>query len=203
MSQDTFSTPKQKSESSELNNHLARDQEDEDLRAKRRRRRTTDAETSILEQYFLKTPKPNLLERQELSKKLNSSMSPRELQIWFQNKRQSLRKNNSLHRARSEIELEGVTPRRQSMITLCESQNGEAELFFLKKTVDNNLNLENKSAKQTRKTDTSENIGKLLSSKVNQPPSPKEDNNSSHRELEECAKSLIELQQRNNHAQHQ
>ncbi|EPX72234.1 MBF complex negative regulatory component Yox1 [Schizosaccharomyces octosporus yFS286] len=201
MSQDTISTPKHTFESSELNEHLVRDQEDEDLRAKRRRRRTTDAEASILEQYFLKTPKPNLLERQELSKELQSSMSPRELQIWFQNKRQSLRKSNSLLRARSENDIEGMLPKRQSMIALCESQNGEAELFFLKKTVDSKVNLENKPPKLSRKTETSENIEKLLPGKVNQPPSPKEDNYSSHKELEECAKSLIELQQRNNHAQ--
>ncbi|EPY52219.1 MBF complex negative regulatory component Yox1 [Schizosaccharomyces cryophilus OY26] len=201
MSQNTIPTPKKVIEPSVLNNHFAKDQEDEDLRAKRRRRRTTDAEASILEQYFLKTPKPNLLERQELSKKLNSSMSPRELQIWFQNKRQSLRRNNSLLRGRSDFEIEGIAPKRKSMLTLCESQNGEAELFFLKKTVDKSTNLESKTARQTRKTESSENIKTLLSTKADQPPSPSEDNYSSHKELEECAKSLIELQQRNNHAQ--
>ncbi|KAH9972207.1 homeobox domain-containing protein, partial [Russula compacta] len=49
------------------------------------RKRTTPAQLEILEGVFLTDKKPNAPRRKELAKKLK--MSPREVQVWFQNRR--------------------------------------------------------------------------------------------------------------------
>ncbi|KAH9060385.1 homeobox domain-containing protein [Lactarius deliciosus] len=49
------------------------------------RKRTTPAQLEILEGVFVTDKKPNAPRRKELAKKLK--MSPREVQVWFQNRR--------------------------------------------------------------------------------------------------------------------
>lgn len=58
--------------------------------ARRKRRRTSAMELSILEDEFSKNPKPNKEQREEVSKRVG--MTEKAVQIWFQNKRQSHRK---------------------------------------------------------------------------------------------------------------
>ena len=57
---------------------------------KRRRRNASKDQLNILENVFQKTQFPSARLREELANKLN--MSPRAVQIWFQNKRQAFRK---------------------------------------------------------------------------------------------------------------
>ncbi|KAI8882116.1 homeobox, partial [Backusella circina FSU 941] len=49
------------------------------------RRRTSRAQFKVLEQAFIDNPKPSGRIRQGLAQKL--SMSPRGVQVWFQNRR--------------------------------------------------------------------------------------------------------------------
>ncbi|KAJ3327581.1 hypothetical protein HDU76_011499 [Blyttiomyces sp. JEL0837] len=62
----------------------------------RRRRKTTPAELAILESYYAKNKLPNLNERIALSKQIG--MSVREIQVWFQNRRQERRKGRGGYR---------------------------------------------------------------------------------------------------------
>ncbi|KAL2312706.1 MBF complex negative regulatory component yox1 [Schizosaccharomyces pombe] len=182
-----------------ISNNEAKNHEDEETHQKKRRRRTTDAEATLLEQYFLKTPKPSLIERQELSKKLKSSMTPRELQIWFQNKRQSLRRSNSLSRNRLEGTGENSLLRRKSTLTLCETSTGQAELFFqswplhsqsvVGEMIHHEQDDYNKENKQQKVVDTTKDISR---------GSNGNEDSAAHQELEECARSLVELQQQCN-----
>ncbi|KTW27796.1 hypothetical protein T552_02235 [Pneumocystis carinii B80] len=86
----------------------------EPLRQKRRRRRTTPQELAILEDEYLKDKKPNLLNRERIAAKINSivsgedKMGSREIQIWFQNKRQAMRRQ-TLHFALSDDHIETVS----------------------------------------------------------------------------------------------
>ncbi|KAF8265352.1 hypothetical protein EI94DRAFT_351948 [Lactarius quietus] len=56
------------------------------------RKRTTPAQLEILEGVFVTDKKPNAPRRKELAKKLK--MSPREVQVWFQNRRAKEKKAN-------------------------------------------------------------------------------------------------------------
>lgn len=58
--------------------------------SRRKRRRTSINQLSILNHYFSLNKTPNKLKRLEISKKIN--LDEKSIQIWFQNKRQSLRK---------------------------------------------------------------------------------------------------------------
>ncbi|KAH3667311.1 hypothetical protein OGAPHI_002960 [Ogataea philodendri] len=60
--------------------------------ARRKRRRTSPAELAILQSEFEKGNTPNKMRRLEIAAKVD--MTEKAVQIWFQNKRQSLRKNN-------------------------------------------------------------------------------------------------------------
>ncbi|KAG7919567.1 hypothetical protein KL905_003432 [Ogataea polymorpha] len=60
--------------------------------ARRKRRRTSPAELAILQAEFEKGNTPNKMRRIEIARKVD--MTEKAVQIWFQNKRQSLRKNN-------------------------------------------------------------------------------------------------------------
>lgn len=60
--------------------------------ARRKRRRTSPNELNILNQEFLLGNTPNKLRRVEIANKVN--MTEKAIQIWFQNKRQSLRKQS-------------------------------------------------------------------------------------------------------------
>ncbi|KAH9993160.1 hypothetical protein BJV77DRAFT_372116 [Russula vinacea] len=55
------------------------------------RKRTTPAQLEILEGVFITDKKPNAPRRKELAKKLK--MSPREVQVWFQNRRAKEKKS--------------------------------------------------------------------------------------------------------------
>lgn len=60
--------------------------------ARRKRRRTSPNELNILNQEFLLGSTPNKLRRIEIAEKV--SMTEKAVQIWFQNKRQSVRKQS-------------------------------------------------------------------------------------------------------------
>jgi hypothetical protein len=60
-------------------------------RGVKRRRRLTQEETSLLNDIFERTSKPNALVRKMLAERLN--MSPRTVQIWFQNRRAKVKKD--------------------------------------------------------------------------------------------------------------
>lgn len=55
-----------------------------------KRKRATAVQTQILQNAFAKTAFPSTLQREYLARRLG--MSPRTVQIWFQNKRQAARK---------------------------------------------------------------------------------------------------------------
>lgn len=69
--------------------------------ARRKRRRTSPNELSILNAEFEIGSTPNKLRRLEISKKVN--MTEKAIQIWFQNKRQSLRKQSSQEKEVTEL----------------------------------------------------------------------------------------------------
>jgi hypothetical protein len=60
-------------------------------RGVKRRRRLTQEETNLLNDIFERTSKPNALVRKMLAERLN--MSPRTVQIWFQNRRAKVKKD--------------------------------------------------------------------------------------------------------------
>lgn len=62
--------------------------------ARRKRRRTSPGELSILESEFKKCYKPNKLAREQIAGKVG--MTEKAVQIWFQNKRQSQRKQQQI-----------------------------------------------------------------------------------------------------------
>ena len=57
----------------------------------KKRRRLSQVEKDVLVSSFLLNPKPAIHERQQLARQL--SMSPRAVQIWFQNRRSKYSKN--------------------------------------------------------------------------------------------------------------
>lgn len=63
-------------------------------RPKQRRRRTKLHEYMVLEAAFCKDPLPDGPTRERLGREL--SMSPRAVQVWFQNRRQALKRKNEL-----------------------------------------------------------------------------------------------------------
>lgn len=69
--------------------------------ARRKRRRTSPNELNILNQEFLLGSTPNKLRRVEIAHKV--SMTEKAVQIWFQNKRQSLRKQGGGDREITEL----------------------------------------------------------------------------------------------------
>ncbi|KAI8915695.1 hypothetical protein EDD86DRAFT_196649 [Gorgonomyces haynaldii] len=60
---------------------------------KKKRRRTTEDQLRILNQFFSHTPLPNAQQREELA--ISTGMTPRSVQVWFQNKRQTMKKQQS------------------------------------------------------------------------------------------------------------
>lgn len=69
--------------------------------ARRKRRRTSPNELSILNNEFEIGQTPNKLRRLEIAEKV--SMTEKAVQIWFQNKRQSLRKQTSVEKEITEL----------------------------------------------------------------------------------------------------
>ncbi|CAN3374649.1 hypothetical protein DIRU0_D22166 [Diutina rugosa] len=69
--------------------------------ARRKRRRTSPNELSILNKEFELGSTPNKQRRQEIAAKV--SMTEKAVQIWFQNKRQSLRKHSNQEREVTEL----------------------------------------------------------------------------------------------------
>lgn len=55
-----------------------------------KKRRTTAFQTHVLQSVYQKTAFPSTQQREDLAQKLD--MSPRAVQVWFQNKRQAARK---------------------------------------------------------------------------------------------------------------
>ena len=62
------------------------------LKATRKRTRTTKEQAKALQILFDTNPLPNLKQRQELGDQIG--MTPRSVQIWFQNKRQQMKRMN-------------------------------------------------------------------------------------------------------------
>ncbi|KAJ1638314.1 hypothetical protein T492DRAFT_944953 [Pavlovales sp. CCMP2436] len=63
-----------------------------ELKARNKRWRVTSSETSFLEAVFLKTRKPSRATTEHLAHRL--AVRPRQAQVWFQNRRQRLRKES-------------------------------------------------------------------------------------------------------------
>ena len=70
------------------------DQQQQQLSYKLSRRRLTADETRILNRVFERNPKPNGMLRDQLAVQLN--MSPRNVQVWFQNRRAKARRDGSI-----------------------------------------------------------------------------------------------------------
>lgn len=196
----------------------------EPLRQKRRRRRTTPQELAILEEEYLKDEKPNLLNRERIAARINSivlgedRMGSREIQIWFQNKRQAMRRQ-ALHSASLNVHTETVSSsqatkqlcqrevddarfqqhiehkissfKRIPSLRLCTNEGGKAQVMF-------NVLHDNKNALALyKKDDECENKCKLYSmGKENVPPPDYERNTRvevSEDEMEACARSLVGL----------
>eukprot|EP00923_Selenidium_pygospionis_P004590 GHVN01007512.1.p2 GENE.GHVN01007512.1~~GHVN01007512.1.p2 ORF type:complete len:162 (+),score=17.90 GHVN01007512.1:2-487(+) len=64
--------------------------DDKQKRPKKERRRLTSAETTLLTNFYAKCPHPNAGDRQNLAMLLD--MTPRTIQIWFQNKRAKIKR---------------------------------------------------------------------------------------------------------------
>jgi hypothetical protein len=86
-------------------------------RGVKRRRRLTQEETNLLNDIFERTSKPNALVRKMLAERLN--MSPRTVQIWFQNRRAKVKKdgkgNSSVNGNDSSPSTSGDSPNSKSL----------------------------------------------------------------------------------------
>lgn len=69
--------------------------------ARRKRRRTSPAELAILKEEFRKGSTPNKARRKEIASKVD--MTEKAVQIWFQNRRQALRKSKILKKVTVEV----------------------------------------------------------------------------------------------------
>ncbi|KAG4302061.1 hypothetical protein PCANB_001615 [Pneumocystis canis] len=198
----------------------------ETFRQKRRRRRTMPHELAILEEEYLKDERPNLLNRQRIAAKINSmsenddKMGSREIQIWFQNKRQAMRRQ-TLHSVLSGTCTEVVSGSRATKqpyycetdavrfqqhiehkissfkkipsLRLCTNEGGKAQVMF-------NILRENKNAyvmyKDKDKNDKCDGKGALQSmGKENVPPVYEKNDKKEmgEDEMEACARSLVGL----------
>jgi hypothetical protein len=75
---------------------------------RRRRRRTSASELSVLESEFRKCPKPSKWVREHIAQRVG--MTEKTVQIWFQNKRQSLRKNQLRLESQRVLEVPSFAP---------------------------------------------------------------------------------------------
>lgn len=81
--------------------------------AKRKRRRTTAEQLDVLEQEFRVSEKPNGAQRDQISLRLQRTMSSREIQVWFQNRRQAARRQaQQTRRSESDSELSVLSTKR-------------------------------------------------------------------------------------------
>lgn len=196
----------------------------ETTRQKRRRRRTTPQELAILEEEYLKDEKPNLLNRERIAAKINGivmnddKMGSREIQIWFQNKRQAMRRQSShsvppttpigivsglqvtkqptrqmiddIH-LRQHIEHKISSFKRVPSLRLCTNEGGKAQVMF-------NVLRENKNSYALyKRNDKHEN--KCIPYPAGKENIPPDDHKKSIRteacedEMEACARSLVGL----------
>ncbi|EMR08303.1 hypothetical protein PNEG_03146 [Pneumocystis murina B123] len=197
----------------------------EPLRQKRRRRRTTPQELAILEDEYLKDEKPNLLNRERIAAKINSivsgedKMGSREIQIWFQNKRQAMRRQ-TLHfvssndhaetvsgsqaikkpcqwdmdnvRLRQHIEHKISSFKKIPSLRLCTNEGGKAQVMF-------NVLCDNKNTFSLYKKDDGRD-SRCMSyymGKENVPPDYEKSikRDVGENEIEACARSLVGLAQ--------
>ncbi|CCK69388.1 Yhp1p KNAG_0C02770 [Huiozyma naganishii CBS 8797] len=77
----------------------------EEVSSKPKRRRTTKEQKDILKKAFERNKAPNKQEKLELAKKCN--MSEKAIQVWFQNQRQYIRKEQALLAGRYQLTLNG------------------------------------------------------------------------------------------------
>lgn len=198
----------------------------EPLRQKRRRRRTTPQELAILEDEYLRDEKPNLLNRERIAAKINSivsgedRMGSREIQIWFQNKRQAMRRQTlhfalsndhtdtvsgsqatkksgqwDMDNSRFQQQLEHQISSFKKVPSLClrTNEGGKAQVMF-------NVLRDNKNTFPLYKKDD-ERDGKCMpyyTGKENVPPSDFEKSikkEVGENEIEACARSLVGLAQ--------
>lgn len=192
-------------------------------RQKRRRRRTAPQELAILEEEYLKDERPNLLNRERIAAKINSmstsedKMGSREIQIWFQNKRQAMRRQTScsvlsnVHlgtvsssqatkqschrevdvRFQQHIEHRISSFKRIPSLRLWTNEGGKAQVMF-------NILRENKNTYGIYKDNDEKLEGKYASysmGKENVPPVSEKNEKSEmgEDEMEECARSLVGL----------
>ncbi|KAI8391566.1 Homeodomain-like protein [Radiomyces spectabilis] len=73
----------------------------------KRRRRTSQEETCILEDYFSRNPNPNQREKEEIAKKVN--MEPKNVHFWFQNRRAKNSKRRKLAEESAQVKHEQDT----------------------------------------------------------------------------------------------
>lgn len=76
---------------------------DNEQLARRKRRRTSPGELSILQAEFCKGQTPNRARRVEIANRVN--MTEKAVQIWFQNRRQTLRRQSNTQREVHHLEL--------------------------------------------------------------------------------------------------
>lgn len=101
------------------------DQQCSDANDSKRRRRLLPHETRILLTVFEQNPRPNVAVRDRLAHVLN--VSPRTIQIWFQNRRAKLRRENSSGRSTA---ISMVPSRTQSMSLYSLSNEEASNSFF-------------------------------------------------------------------------
>ncbi|KAG4306025.1 hypothetical protein PORY_000013 [Pneumocystis oryctolagi] len=195
----------------------------ETSRQRRRRRRTAPQELAILEEEYLKDEKPNLLNRERIAAKINSvsttgeKMGSREIQIWFQNKRQAMRRQSShftLSNTRTET-VSGSLATKQSCywdvndvrlqqyikhkilsfkripsLRLSTNEGGKAQVMF-------NVLRENKNSYDVYKDNGKSEKKRIqqFTGKENAPPVREKNakKEMDENEMEECARSLMGL----------
>lgn len=126
--------------------------------ARRKRRRTSPAELAILKSEFKKGTTPNRARRREIAKRVD--MSEKAVQIWFQNRRQALRKSKIVKRMVVEV------PKREELDRSLLVQQQEATTDDGNATVtdSNRTSPENSPAKAIGSTSFNTSISVLANS---------------------------------------
>lgn len=101
--------------------------------ARRKRRRTSPNELNILNQEFMLGSTPNKLRRIEIANKV--SMTEKAVQIWFQNKRQSIRKQSN-----SQGEITVLPPTDSIANSPDDSINNSSIINSMNNSINNSIN---------------------------------------------------------------
>lgn len=154
--------------------------------ARRKRRRTSPNELSILNNEFELGSTPNKIRRLEIAKKVN--MTEKAIQIWFQNKRQSLRKQTC-----HEKEVTELPPVTQAQISYASTPIRDSPSSDFDDSVDDSILVETtKKQPFYNSNNTSTMTFKLI------PRSPKESPRKAKSEVPRSSKSDKENSPRKN-----